>query len=44
MPWARHSPGSCGGIALAFVTSRKNASIWPAGINVISIRPRVLPV
>ncbi len=31
MPCARHSAGSCGGIAFAFVTSRKNASIRPAG-------------
>jgi len=43
IPWARHSPGSCGGIALAFVTSRKKASIWTAGINAIRILPRVSP-
>lgn len=40
MPWARHSPGSCGGIALDLVTSRKKAFIFPAGINAIRILPR----
>ena len=43
MPCARHSAGSCGGIALAFVTSRKKASILPAGEKATNIRPRVSP-
>ncbi len=43
MPCACHSAGSCGGIAFALVTSRKNASIWPAGWKVIRIRPREAP-
>jgi len=30
MPWARQSAGSWGGMASAFVTSRKKASILPA--------------
>ena len=37
MPWARHSAGSCGGMALALVSSRKNASILPAGANATRI-------
>jgi len=41
MPWARHNTGSCGGMALALVTSRKKASMLPAGINVIRILPLV---
>src|SRR5947209_7700740 len=43
IPWARHTPGSCGGIAFALVTSRKKASIFPAGKNATRIRPRAEP-
>jgi len=43
MPCARQRAGSCGGMALAFVTSRKKASILPAGIKAISILPRAFP-
>ena len=39
MPCARQSAGSWGGMALAAVTTRKNASIFPAGMNAISMRP-----
>ena len=43
MPYARHNSGSWGGIALALVTSRKKASILPAGLKAIRIRPRASP-
>jgi hypothetical protein len=43
MPWARQSAGSSGGMALAFVTSRKKASILPAGAKPTRSRPTASP-
>ena len=39
MSKARHQTGSSGGSPWFFAASRKNASIFPAGVKVITIRP-----
>ncbi len=44
IPCASHNAGSWMGIALVLVTSRKKASICPAGVNTISILPVVSPL